>query len=80
MGATLPILCRFYVERMEKVGSHAGRLYGMNTIGAAAGSLMCGFWLIQWWGVPGTLAFAVAANSLIVRFFEAVNRRDIRVI
>ena len=65
MGATLPILCRFYVERMEKVGSHAGRLYGMNTIGAAAGSLMCGFWLIQWWGVPGTLAFAVAANSLI---------------
>ena len=65
MGATLPILCRFYVDRMAKVGAHAGRLYGLNTIGAAAGSLICGFWLVQWWGVPGTMAFAVATNSII---------------
>jgi spermidine synthase len=65
MGATLPILCRFYVDRMAKVGAHAGRLYGLNTIGAAAGSLLCGFWLIQRWGVPGTLAFAVATNGVI---------------
>ena len=65
MGATLPILCRFYVDRMAKVGAHAGRLYGLNTIGAAAGSLICGFWLVQWWGVPGTMAFAVATNSVI---------------
>jgi spermidine synthase len=65
MGATLPILCRFYVERLAKVGAHSGRLYGLNTIGAAAGSLTCGFWLIQSWGVPGTLAFAVATNIAI---------------
>ncbi|HSO61329.1 MAG TPA: fused MFS/spermidine synthase [Desulfobacterales bacterium] len=65
MGATLPILFRFYVDRMPKVGAHAGRLYGLNTIGAAAGSLVSGFWLIQWWGVPGTMAFAVATNSVI---------------
>jgi spermidine synthase len=65
MGATLPILCRFYVDRMAKVGAHTGRLYGLNTIGAAAGSLMCGFWLIQAWGVPGTMVFAVATNSVI---------------
>ena len=65
MGATLPVLCRFYVDRMARVGAHAGRLYGLNTIGAAAGSLMCGFWLIQWWGVPGAMAFAVATNSVI---------------
>jgi len=65
MGATLPILCRFYVDRMANVGAHAGRLYGLNTIGAAAGSLMAGFWLIQWWGVQGTMVFAVATNSVI---------------
>jgi spermidine synthase len=65
MGATLPVLCRFYVDRMASVGAHAGRLYGLNTVGAAAGSLLCGFWLIQQWGIPGTLAFAVAINSAI---------------
>jgi spermidine synthase len=75
MGATLPILCRFYVDRMSKVGAHAGRLYGLNTIGAAAGSLLCGFWLIQWWGVPGTLVFAVAANSAIGLACLLVGRR-----
>lgn len=65
MGATLPILCRYYVDRMAKVGVHAGRLYGLNTIGAAAGSLLCGFWLIQWWGVPGAMGVAVTTNTVI---------------
>ncbi|MHC4216311.1 MAG: hypothetical protein ACYSWP_23415, partial [Planctomycetota bacterium] len=34
MGATLPILCRFYVTRLSHLGAHAGKLYGINTIGA----------------------------------------------
>jgi len=65
MGATLPILCRFYVTRLSHLGTHAGRLYGLNTIGAALGSLVCGFWLIHLWGVSGTLAFAVLVNLMI---------------
>jgi len=65
MGATLPILCRFYVTRLSHLGTHAGRLYGLNTIGAACGSLVCGFWLINLWGVSGTLVFAVLVNFMI---------------
>ncbi|MBW8001614.1 MAG: tetratricopeptide repeat protein [Planctomycetes bacterium] len=65
MGATLPILCRFYVTRLSHLASHAGRLYGLNTIGAAFGSLLCGFWLIANLGMTGTLIFAVLANVLI---------------
>ncbi|GAG13657.1 unnamed protein product, partial [marine sediment metagenome] len=65
MGATLPILCRFYVVRLSHLGTHAGRLYGLNTIGAALGSLVCGFWLIDLWGVSGTLTFAVLVNLMI---------------
>ena len=65
MGATLPILCRFYVANLTHLGTHAGRLYGVNTIGAALGSLVCGFWLISLWGVSGTLAAAVAVNFMI---------------
>jgi spermidine synthase len=65
MGATLPILCRFYVTRLSHLGSHAGRLYGLNTIGAAAGALLCGFWLINLLGVYRTLALAVVLNAII---------------
>ncbi|UCF43618.1 MAG: fused MFS/spermidine synthase, partial [Planctomycetota bacterium] len=65
MGATLPILCRFYVTRLSHLGTHAGRLYGLNTIGAAFGALLCGFWLIHYLGMPGTLILAVIINGVI---------------
>jgi len=65
MGATLPILCRFYVTSLSHLGTHAGRLYGLNTIGAAVGALLCGFWLINLLGVWGTLILAVLVNAVI---------------
>ena len=33
MGATLPVLCRFYINRLDHVGGRTGWLYGLNTIG-----------------------------------------------
>lgn len=65
MGATLPVLSRFFITRISYVGTHVGRLYGLNTIGAAAGALLCGFWLIQLLGVWGTLIFAIVLNVII---------------
>ena len=65
MGATLPVLSRFYVTNISHIGSRLGRLYGLNTIGAAMGSLLCGFWIINYWGVWGSLSFAVILNVLI---------------
>jgi spermidine synthase len=65
MGATLPILCRFYVTSLSHLGTHAGRLYGLNTIGAALGALLCGFWFIYYLGMPGTLILAVVINGVI---------------
>jgi len=65
MGATLPILCRFYVTSLVHLGTRTGRLYGLNTLGAAVGALLCGFWLIPLLGVSGTLFLAVSANGLI---------------
>jgi len=63
MGATLPILCQFYVTSLSHLGTHTGRLYGLNTIGAAVGALICGFWLIDLLGVTYTLILAVGINS-----------------
>ena len=65
MGATLPILCRFYVTKLSHLGTHAGRLYGLNTIGAALGALLCGFWLINFLGVGGSLIVVVLVNGII---------------
>ena len=68
MGATLPVLCRFYVKKLSHLGTHSGRLYGLNTIGAAAGALLSGFWLISLLGIWGTLIFAVSINIAIGLF------------
>ena len=65
MGATLPILSRFYVSHLSHLGTHVGRLYGLNTIGAALGSLLCGFLLIDLWGIWITLVSTVLLNVII---------------
>jgi spermidine synthase len=65
MGATLPILCRYCVDELAHLGRHAGRLYGLNTLGAALGTLACGFYLIERWGVDGALGTAVAINGTV---------------
>jgi len=62
MGATLPILCRFFVRDAERIGTGSGWLYGLNTFGAALGSLLCGFFLIRFWGVTVTLYSFIAVN------------------
>ena len=65
MGATLPILCRFYVAHMDHLGTRTGRLYGINTVGAAAGACLTGFFLIEQLGVWGSVFLAAGINGLV---------------
>jgi spermidine synthase len=65
MGVTLPVLCRFYVEDLGHIGARTGRLYGINTIGSAAGAVLCGFVLIAKFGVWRSLCTAVGINILV---------------
>ena len=76
MGVTLPVLCKFYVEDLGHIGARTGRLYGINTIGGAAGAVLCGFFLIAWFGIWGTLATAVGINILIGVLCIGLARRD----
>ncbi|MCG8642766.1 MAG: fused MFS/spermidine synthase [Desulfobacterales bacterium] len=62
MGATVPILMKFYVRRMDRLGQRAGRLYGINTAGAALGVILAGFFLVQRFGVWGTIFIVAAVN------------------
>jgi spermidine synthase len=65
MGATLPILSRVIVKRLSHIGQELGLLYAINTIGAVAGSLAAGFYLISRFGMQGAVYTAVAGNLAV---------------
>ncbi|HSV95919.1 MAG TPA: fused MFS/spermidine synthase [Spirochaetota bacterium] len=65
MGGTLPVIARFFIRRMEQVGTGAGILYGLNTLGAAAGCLVTGFYLIRVFGVRESVFIAALINIII---------------
>ncbi len=65
MGATLPILSRVVLKRLSRVGHELGNLYAMNTVGAVAGSLVAGFYLIGSHGLHGAINVAVFGNLLV---------------
>ena len=74
MGVTLPLLCRFYVEDIGHIGIRTGRLYGINTIGGAAGAVLCGFFLIAEFGVWGSILTAAGINIFIGLLCIGVSR------
>jgi spermidine synthase len=62
MGATLPVLSRFFVRGIEILGGQVGRLYALNTFGAVLGTYAAGFHLIPTLGVRTTLLLAAITN------------------
>ncbi|MFH0730722.1 MAG: fused MFS/spermidine synthase [Pseudomonadota bacterium] len=65
MGATLPVLCRYFVLRLEHIGTQTGKLYALNTLGAAVGVVLCGFVLLKSLGVWMTLALFAGLNGVV---------------
>ena len=75
MGATLPVLARFMLRRLEAAGSDLGTLYAVNSAGAVAGVVVCGFLLIGAVGIHITVALAVAGNLLLGMVAWIASRR-----
>ena len=65
MGATLPLLTKYVVQRKEQIGTRVGLLYATNTLGAIGGTLVAGFLLLPWLGLNGTVVFGVVVNLLV---------------
>ena len=66
MGMTLPVLA--WVGRDRSPAGFArwtGLLYGVNTVGAVAGTLVAGFGLIPWLGLTATCRWAGLADLAI---------------
>jgi spermidine synthase len=65
MGATLPMISKFFVSRFEKLSWDVGRLYSLNTFGAVVGTIAAGFFLVKWFGVHWTLRLSAVINLII---------------
>ena len=62
MGGTIPVLTQALSSEFE--GSHKVHsfVYGLNTLGAFLGTLMAGFFFLEWWGLPNTLILTSFIN------------------
>ncbi|GBC81331.1 Polyamine aminopropyltransferase [bacterium HR10] len=66
MGGTFPVLSVFFGRgRGERLGGEIGRLYAINTLGAALGSFSSGFLLIPALGLHRSQALASAINICV---------------
>jgi spermidine synthase len=62
MGLSLPLVARGVVGRVEEAGPLVGRLYAVNTLGAAAGAAVAGWVLLGTFGFVTTVRLAGALN------------------
>jgi spermidine synthase len=62
LGASLPLLSKPLEQASGNYGFALGRLYGMNTLGAVAGTLLAEFALVPWIGLRASGLFAAACN------------------
>jgi len=74
MGATLPLLARHAVRTDREVGPRIGTLYAVNTAGAIAGTLVCGFALLPALGLRRTVLVGVGVNALVFALAALVAR------
>ena len=65
MGGTLPVVAKFAVRRLGRLGGRVGQLYAVNTLGAVVGVLAATFGLMEGLGLQGTTQ-AIAAVNLSV--------------
>ncbi len=65
MGMTLPLLTQAFISRVDISGQVIGLLYGINTLGAAFGSGLAGYFLIGRNGFYGTAHIAVILNAVV---------------
>src|SRR5690606_11330615 len=80
LGATFPLMSAGVLRRLPRdaeapdgSGRVLGLLYFANSLGAAGGVLVAGFWTIRVLGLPGTLLTAAVLNVVVaLAVFAAV--------
>lgn len=65
MGVTLPLLATLFNRLSQGFLYSVGHLYFINTLGAAAGALLAGYFLISLLGLKGCLCFAAGIDFVL---------------
>jgi len=69
MGGTLPVIFKFFVRKLNRLGWHVSNLFAINNLGAVAGCFLAGFFLIRIFGITTSLyigAFLNLLNAVVV--------------
>jgi spermidine synthase len=78
MGGTLPVLARYVVVSLQDLGSRIGLLYFINTAGAAVGSALGGFWVVEHWGLEFGMVGTSLVNITLGAIFYAISKGEPR--
>ncbi|MGH8547986.1 MAG: fused MFS/spermidine synthase [Methylococcales bacterium] len=65
IGGTLPVMTQSLVHDPEWLGLKVSGLYAVNTLGAATGSLLAGFYLPPLFGFSWSYGLAITATAVI---------------
>lgn len=75
LGMTFPLMTAGAIRRTQgRPGRTLALLYFANSLGAALGVLLAGFWLIRHLGLPGTLYSAASLNIVVAIIVYAAVR------
>ncbi len=75
MGGTLPVLARVITSRVADVASKVGRLYFINSFGAAVGAAAAGFLIIPAVGLAPSIRASGILNLMLAAIFTLALRR-----
>ncbi len=64
MGMSLPLLARALIQSLPDAAVKIGRLYGINTLGAAVGALVTTWVLMPLHGMEGSIRAAALLNAI----------------
>ncbi len=76
MGGTLPVMGQHAIRNLSRFGALSALLYGVNTLGAALGAGLAGFFLPLWLGFKATCAGAMLISAAVAAAAFVLSRKE----
>jgi len=77
-GSLWPLINSYWIKDLQKLGSKAGILYSVNSVGAGLGAFTGGYLLIPLLGISFTCVLTAGLNLLAGTLFFIVQKKTVR--